>query len=249
MTASSRAESSARCRYGSLVKPSMRVTNRGDLVRDTRSGLATEHGGAKVDVNVELEICAGVSPMPYIRTVGFWTVKQTLENVLNRDSRNRVSSSRIGRRRQLAACGWGRLSRRREEQGTCKKRSAVQHAGTPDGGVGRGLSGPNTIQNGIDHVRSKNVVAVEWVLTDECPIKSRRSHTAIAAVGQHARLLSLERRLMPRRCMRLRYAAMALGYIYLVHPVHCVETTFSIHHIKDHHSLSAFLAQPICSIC
>jgi hypothetical protein len=117
MTASSRAESSARCRYGSLVKPSMRVTNRGDLVRDTRSGLASEHGGAKVDVHVELETRAGVSPMQYIRTVGFWTVGQTLEIVLNRDSRNRVSSSRIGRRRQLAACGWGRLSREERRAG------------------------------------------------------------------------------------------------------------------------------------
>jgi hypothetical protein len=191
MTANSRAESSAQGRYGSLVKPSMRVTNRGDLVRDTRSRLATEHGGAKVDVHVELGTCAGVSPMQYVRTVGFWTVRQTLENVLNRDSRNRVSSSRIGRRRQLAACGWGRLSRRREEQGTCKKRSAVQHADTPDVAWAgdfelvptsrEGLSGPNTIQNGIDHVRSKNVVAVDWAPTNECPIKPRRSHTAIAA--------------------------------------------------------------------
>jgi hypothetical protein len=61
MTASSRAESSLRGRSASLVKPSMRVTNRGDFVRGTRSGLATMHGEAKVDVHVELNT-ALVSP-------------------------------------------------------------------------------------------------------------------------------------------------------------------------------------------
>jgi hypothetical protein len=72
--------------------------------------------------------------------------------MLDRDSRNKVSSSCVGGMRQLAAWGWGRLSRRGAEQGARKKSSAVQHAGTPAGldeGVGRGLwrhSGPNINQ-------------------------------------------------------------------------------------------------------
>jgi hypothetical protein len=41
--------------------------------------------------------------------------EQTREIVQDRDSMNMVSSSRVGGRRQLAAWGWGRLSRRGED--------------------------------------------------------------------------------------------------------------------------------------
>ena len=75
---------------------------------------------------------------------------------------NMVSSSRIGGRRQLAAWGWGRVSRRRgEEQGVHKKSSAVQlqaplqhwmeaWAGDfeLDPSSREGLSGPNSNQIG-----------------------------------------------------------------------------------------------------